>query len=99
MGIIPDSHNGPLYDLYDNDGNWTGNIRDAEVPKLGMERAVYLGGPAGSITAHNCRCVHGSPPTIVQTAAIAVMRLFCGSRLAHYGSYQGWQIRRNNAAW
>ena len=53
MGIIPGSHNGPLYDLYDAEGNWTGNIRDVEVPQLGVETAVYLGGPAGSITAHN----------------------------------------------
>ena len=62
MGVIPGSHSGPLYDLYDTQGNWTGNIRDSEVPGLGIETAVYLGGPAGSITAHNCRCVHGSPP-------------------------------------
>ena len=61
MGIIPGSHDGPLYDLYDAEGNWTGNIRDVEVPQLGVETAVYLGGLAGSITAHNCRCVHGSP--------------------------------------
>lgn len=62
MGVIPGSHSGPLYDLYDEAGQWTGNIRNADIPDLGVERAEYLGGPAGSITVHNCRSVHGSPP-------------------------------------
>ena len=62
MGVLPDSHAGPLYDLYDAGGDWTGNIRDEDVPGLQVERAEYLGGPAGSITVHNCRSVHGSPP-------------------------------------
>ena len=27
-----------------------------------MEKAVYLQGPAGSVTVHHCRMVHGSRP-------------------------------------
>jgi len=27
-----------------------------------LSKAVYLAGPAGSITIHNCRTVHGSKP-------------------------------------
>ncbi len=64
MGVVPGSHDGPLYDLYDEGGAWTGNIRDSDVPAIGAERAEYLGGPAGSITVHNCRSVHGSPPNM-----------------------------------
>ena len=62
MGIIPGSHEGPLFDLYDHAGQWTGNIRDEEIPHIGVEHAEYLGGPAGTITVHNCRAIHGSPP-------------------------------------
>ncbi|NKB98978.1 MAG: phytanoyl-CoA dioxygenase family protein [Pseudomonadales bacterium] len=64
MGVIPKSHDGPLYDLYDESGQWTGNIQDAEVGKLGIEQAEYLGGAAGAITVHNCRSIHGSPPNL-----------------------------------
>lgn len=62
MGVIPGSHDGPLYDLYNSDGQWTGSIRDEDVPRIETDRAEYLAGPAGSITIHNCRSVHGSPP-------------------------------------
>ena len=62
MGVIPNSHNGPLYDLYDESGKWNGALNDVDIDALDVASAVYLGGPAGSITAHNCRCVHGSAP-------------------------------------
>ena len=62
MGVIPGSHDGPLYDLYGEDGQWTGNIRDEDIPGIGADRAEYVGGPAGTITVHNCRSIHGSPP-------------------------------------
>ena len=64
MGVIPGSHDGPLYDLYGEDGAWTGNIRDTDIPSINAESAEYLGGPAGSITVHNCRSIHGSPPNL-----------------------------------
>ena len=63
MGVIPGSHNGPLYDLYDEDGTqWTGHIRAADLPSVAVERAGYIDGPAGTVTVHNCRAVHGSAP-------------------------------------
>jgi len=64
MGVIPGSHAGPLFDLYDEAQQWTGNIREADIPGIGVGRAQYLGGPAGSITVHNCRSIHGSPPNM-----------------------------------
>jgi ectoine hydroxylase len=62
MGVIPDSHRGPLYDLYSRAGNWTGNIRDEDLSKINSESAEYLTGRAGTITVHNCRSIHGSAP-------------------------------------
>lgn len=58
--MIPGSHKGPLYDLYDQNGQWTGHLNEADAAKLDADRAEYLWGPAGSITIHNCRTVHGS---------------------------------------
>lgn len=59
VGFVPGSHDGPLYDLYDGDV-WVGALSDDDVAAAGVERAVYPTGPAGSITVHHCRTVHGS---------------------------------------
>ena len=63
VAVLPGSHEGPLYDLYDGADNWTGALSDQDIAGLDTDRAVSLTGPAGSITVHNCRTVHGSPPS------------------------------------
>ena len=63
VAIIPGSHDGPLYELYNEQGQWTGGLNDADTAKLDTDSAVYLNAPAGSITVHNSRTVHGSPPS------------------------------------
>ena len=62
MGVLPGSHTGQLYDLYNSDGSWGGALRDADVATLDMEAMAWLQGPAGSVTVHNCCMVHGSMP-------------------------------------
>ena len=59
--VLPGSHEGPLYDQYDADGNWTGSLLDQDAAGLLTSEAACLDGPAGSITIHNSRTVHGSP--------------------------------------
>ncbi len=61
LAMLPGSHNGPLYDQYDEDGQWAGCLRDSDAKAIDMNQAVYLPAPAGSITIHNCRTVHFSP--------------------------------------
>jgi ectoine hydroxylase len=78
VGFVPGSHDGPLYDLYDGDV-WVGALSDDDVACAGVDRAVFPTGPAGSITVHNCRTVHGSAhnssdkprPLLLQTYAAA----------------------------
>lgn len=62
MGVLPGSHKGELYDLYSVDGSWVGAINDQDVNKLPLEDVIWLKGPAGSVTVHNCCMVHGSYP-------------------------------------
>jgi ectoine hydroxylase-related dioxygenase (phytanoyl-CoA dioxygenase family) len=62
LGVIAGSHAGPLHDQYGEDGNWVGCLSGADAAALDPAKAVYLGGPAGSLTVHNCRTVHGSKP-------------------------------------
>lgn len=62
VGFVPGSHDGPLFDLYDEHDRWVGALRDGDVDEAGVRAAEYPIGPAGTITVHNCRTVHGSAP-------------------------------------
>jgi ectoine hydroxylase len=62
LGVLPKSHLiDPMLSQYDSNGNWTGCLSDADVAKLQTSKTVYLTGPAGSFTIHNCRTLHSSP--------------------------------------
>ena len=61
VGFVSGSHDGPLFDLYDAD-RWVGALSAADVAAAGVAAPSYPVGPAGSITVHNCRTVHGSAP-------------------------------------
>ena len=61
LAVLPGSHEGPLYDQYDGDGNWTGCLSEEDAATINMSKVDYLMGPAGSITIHNCRALHYSP--------------------------------------
>lgn len=65
VAVLPGTHEGPLYDQYDARGVWAGCLSDADAKELDLSDLVYLEGLAGSITVHNCRTVHGSPPSEV----------------------------------
>jgi ectoine hydroxylase-related dioxygenase (phytanoyl-CoA dioxygenase family) len=68
LGVLPRSHElDPMLSQYDDDGNWTGCLGDADVAKLDVAKTVYLTGPAGSLTIHNCRMLHSSPRNMSDT--------------------------------
>ena len=62
MGVVPGSHNAELFDLYNDKDQWVGCIDGTDLVRVPLEKAVYLKGPAGSITVHHSRMVHGSVP-------------------------------------
>jgi ectoine hydroxylase-related dioxygenase (phytanoyl-CoA dioxygenase family) len=62
LGVIEGSHDGPLHDQYNAKGEWVGCLSDADAARIDPAKMVYLEGPAGSITIHNCRTIHGSKP-------------------------------------
>jgi ectoine hydroxylase-related dioxygenase (phytanoyl-CoA dioxygenase family) len=57
---LPGSHKGPTHDHH-ADGAFCGAM-DPTVAKLDYDKAEPLYGPAGSITVHHARTVHGSAP-------------------------------------
>jgi len=61
VGFIPGSHRGPLFDQYAGD-DWVGCIASRDLEQIDLTSAIYPVGPAGSVTVHNCRPVHGSSP-------------------------------------
>jgi len=56
--VIPGSHRGPVYDHH-ADGVFCGAI-DVSGSGLDLSKAVALTGPAGSVSLHHVRTVHGS---------------------------------------
>lgn len=61
LGVLPRSHLiEPMLSQYDAKGNWTGRLSEADCAKLDLSKAVFLPGPAGSLTIHNCRTLHYS---------------------------------------
>jgi len=62
VGFVSGRHDGPLFDLYDGDDRWVGALRNDDVDRAQVGVAEYPVGPAGTITVHNCRTVHGSAP-------------------------------------
>jgi phytanoyl-CoA dioxygenase PhyH len=61
---LPRSHKGELFSQYNDCDEWVGCLSDADVKAVPVETADELTGPAGSITIHNCRVVHGSRPNL-----------------------------------
>lgn len=62
LGVVPRSHEGELFNLYNDKAQWAGYIDDRDLARVAVDKADYLCGPAGSLTIHNCRAVHGSMP-------------------------------------
>ena len=56
--VLPQSHRGPIYDHH-RDGRFCAAM-DAVTSGADFSRATKLTGPAGSITLHHVRAVHGS---------------------------------------
>jgi len=65
LGVLPRSHETePMPSQYDAGGKWTGCLNAAEVARIDPDKVVYLTGPAGSLTLHNCRMWHSSPANL-----------------------------------
>jgi ectoine hydroxylase len=87
MGVIPGSHKGEIFDLYGKDGGWVGALDDGDLERVEMDKVVWLKGPKGSVTIHNCRMLHGSAannssrsrPLLLHTYASADALTFQGS--------------------
>ena len=93
---IPGSHNGELFSQYDDAGNWVGCLSDTDVKSVPVETAAELTGPAGSITIHNCRVVHGSRPN---TADLGRPLLRVHPLKGHHSTASGARLSQTACHW
>lgn len=84
VGFVPASHAGPLFDLYDDDDVWIGALSERDVKAAGVERAAHPVGPAGSITVHSCRTVHGSAPNSSDRARPLLLQTYAAADALAY---------------
>ena len=105
LGVIPGTHDGPLFDQYNDKRQWTGCLRDDDLRKVPLETAKYLCGPAGSLTIHNCRVVHGSAvndspadrPLLLATLAAADAMAYTSNPIK--SRYEHYPVRGAPARW
>ena len=60
LQVIPASHKGPSFEHYNESNEWTGTICQADLSAAGVDNAIDLTGPAGSVSVHHGCTIHGS---------------------------------------
>ncbi|MGI9607747.1 MAG: phytanoyl-CoA dioxygenase family protein [Acidimicrobiales bacterium] len=96
LKVVPGSHKGPLYSHYASDGTWVGAIDPATLTDVGLDDAVELTGPAGSVSVHHGLMLHYSAPNhsdrnrpalvVTYTAADSIPYTAPPYRSSHYGT-------------
>ena len=68
LTVAEGSQDGPLFSMYDDDGNYVVKIRDGDLRWLTDDRIRRITGGPGTTLLLNCRAVHGSAPNQAQAA-------------------------------
>jgi ectoine hydroxylase-related dioxygenase (phytanoyl-CoA dioxygenase family) len=84
LQVVPKSHDGPFYDHYDKDDNWLGYIQDDKLAEAGLDRAVDLTGPAGTITVHHCATLHASRANLSKLGRPVLIVTYCACDAVGY---------------
>ena len=77
--VVSGSHDEPLRDQYNEKGEWVGCLSDDDAAEIDMSRVSELEGPAGSITIHNCRTIHGSRPNDSATGRPLLLNVYAAA--------------------
>ena len=103
--VVPGTHHGELFSQYDESGSWVGCLSEADVKAVPVETAAELTGPAGSITIHNCRVVHGSRPNLADAGRPLLLNVYSAADAFAYtanplpSSHAGDIVRGGPARW
>jgi ectoine hydroxylase len=105
LAVLPGTNQGPLYDQYNEQDQWVGCLSEADAGRLPVETAEYLTGPAGSVTVHNCRVVHGSKPNLSDLGRPLLLNVYSSADAFPYTAnplpsrYGGAIVRGKPARW
>ena len=64
LTVIPGSHHGRIFEHYDDDGNWAGEVGPKDIESLDLSSAVELPCSAGDVILLHPVTVHGSRPNL-----------------------------------
>ena len=87
LAALKGSHDEPLYDQYDKNGNWTGMLSEEDSASVDMSRVEYMTGKAGSITIHNARTLHYSPASKNPTPRPLLLNCYTSSDAKPYTAH------------
>jgi ectoine hydroxylase-related dioxygenase (phytanoyl-CoA dioxygenase family) len=105
LGVVPGSHAGELFSQYNERGEWVGCLGAEDVARLPVDAAEYLTGPAGSVTVHHCRAVHGSRPNLSDLGRPLLLNVFSSADAFPYTAnplpsrHAGRIVRGSPARW
>jgi hypothetical protein len=68
LTVAEGSHDGPLFSMYDDAGNYVVKIRDRDLGWLTQDKIRRVTGGPGTTLLLNCRAVHGSAPNKAEAA-------------------------------
>ena len=105
LGVVPGAHKGELFDQYGSNGEWVGCLSEEDVKRVDLNKVEYLMGPAGSITIHNCRMIHGSKTNLSAAGRPLLLNVYSSADAFTYTfnplktRYDGTIVRGKPALW
>jgi hypothetical protein len=84
LQVVPGSHKLDLYEHYDEAGNWTGAMTETDLARVPMDQAVSLLGPAGTVSVHHSRTVHGSTCNLSSSSRPAIVVTYSAADAVPY---------------
>merc|ERR1712113_1040193 len=79
MDVVPLSAYDDSHPLEDADGKWTGVLSSAVLEGVPWEHARRMSGPAGTVTVHNARCVHGGHANTTSRNRLLLLHTFAAA--------------------
>ena len=106
LAVVPGSHKGDLYNQYNESGDWVGCIAQQDLGDISLDTVDYLVGPAGSVTIHNCRLIHGSKKNLSPKGRPLLLNAYSSADAFTYTynpinspTYSGQIVRGQPARW
>jgi ectoine hydroxylase-related dioxygenase (phytanoyl-CoA dioxygenase family) len=105
LGAVPGTHKGELFSQYGKNGQWVGCLAEEDLGGVDLGAVKYLTGPAGSITIHNCRVIHGSLKNLSDAGRPLLLNAYSAAESFPYTAnplpsrYAGTVVRGDAARW